>query len=119
MLTDAACRNAKPKDKPYKLSDGFGLYLEVLPTGGRSWRWKYRFAGKEKRLVFGTYPDVSLADAREKREADRKLLAQGIDPGAQKQDAKRQARLNAENTLEAIARNGIPINAKSGRSVCR
>lgn len=68
MLTDRACRSAKPKDRAYKLADAKGLYLYVTPTGFRSWRWKYRFAGIEKRLTFGAYPEVSLAKARQKRD---------------------------------------------------
>ncbi|MFM8332407.1 MAG: Arm DNA-binding domain-containing protein, partial [Candidatus Methylumidiphilus sp.] len=65
MLTDTACKNAKPRDKAYKLSDEKGLYLEAMPTGAKYWRLKYRHGGKEKRLAFGVYPDVTLKDARE------------------------------------------------------
>src|SRR3984893_12699731 len=79
-LTDTAIRNAKPGEKPVRLFDGGGLYLEVSPTGGRWWRLKYRFDGKEKRLSLGVYPDVSLKEARDRRNASRKLLADGIDP---------------------------------------
>lgn len=68
-LTVRQIDTAKPKEKPYKLSDGRGLYLEVTANGSRYWRLKYRYAGKEKRLAFGVYPEVSLAQAREKREA--------------------------------------------------
>lgn len=60
MLTDTACKKAKPQEKPYKLTDAQGLHLYVTPKGYKSWRWKYRFAGKEKRLVFGPYPEVTL-----------------------------------------------------------
>jgi Arm DNA-binding domain len=70
----------KPGEKPIRLFDGGGLYLEVSPTGGKWWRLKYRFDGKEKRLSLGVYPDVSLKDARDRRDASRKLLADGIDP---------------------------------------
>src|SRR4029077_2815289 len=80
-LTDTAIRSAKPKEKTSKLFDSGGLYLEVNPAGGKWWRWKYRFAGKEKRLSFGVYPDVTLKAAREKRDACRQQLAAGIDPG--------------------------------------
>lgn len=80
MLTDAACKNAKPKDKSYRLADEKGLYLEVMPNGSKYLRMKYRFDGKEKRLAFGVYPEVGLKDARDKRDAGRKLLADGIDP---------------------------------------
>lgn len=106
-LTDAAIRNAKPHDKAFTLSDGDGLYLAILPTGGKSWRFKYRFAGQEKRLVFGLWPDVSLKQAREMRDTARALVAKGIDP-RQKQkteDAEAEAQaVLAANTFEAIAR---------------
>lgn len=74
-LTDIKIRQAKPRDKAYKLSDEKGLYLEISPAGGRWWRLKFRFDGKEKRLSLGVYPDVSLASARERRDEARKLLA--------------------------------------------
>lgn len=67
-LNDIAIRTAKPKEKSYKLSDGGGLYIEISPSGGKWWRYKYRFGGKEKRISLGTYPDTSLADARENTE---------------------------------------------------
>ena len=77
-LTDTKVRTAKPKDKSYKLFDGRGLYLEV--SGGKWWRYKYRFGGKEKRISLGIYPEVSLKDARQRCEEARKLLANGVDP---------------------------------------
>ena len=80
-LSDTSVRNAKPLEKPSRLFDGGGLYVEVSPSGGKLWRLKYRFGGKEKRLALGKYPDVSLKDARERRDAARKLLANEIDPG--------------------------------------
>jgi hypothetical protein len=67
LLTNIECRNARPRDKSYKLADAHGLYLFVATTGTRSWRWKYRWQGKERKLTFGLYPEVSLADAREAR----------------------------------------------------
>ena len=67
-LTDIKIRSAKPRDKTYKLFDSGGLYLEVATSGGKYWRWKYRFGGKEKRLAFGVYPDVTLKLARDKRD---------------------------------------------------
>ncbi|GAA0555172.1 integrase [Rhizomicrobium palustre] len=103
-LTDAACKGARPKDKPYKKADGGGLYLEVAPNGGRYWRLKYRFLGKEKRLACGVYPETSLAEAREKRAVAKKMLAEGIDPSSAKQDRRQLAEINAANTFEAVAR---------------
>ena len=77
-LNYKAIRNAKPGEKPVKLFDGGGLYLEVSPAGGKWWQLKYRFDGKEKRLSLGVYPDVSLKEARDRRDAARKLLTDGI-----------------------------------------
>ena len=102
-LTDSAIKTAKPKDKPYKLSDAHGLYLEITPTGSKLWRLKYRIAGKEKKLAFGAYPLTTLAEAREHRDTARKLLADGIDPGEQKK-ADRQAHKVTGMTFEALAR---------------
>lgn len=87
-LTDTAIRKAAPRDKPYKLSDGGGMYLEVMPTGAKYWRLKYRMTGKEKRFALGVYPMVSLASARQGREEARKQLVQGVDPSAARQEAK-------------------------------
>lgn len=95
---------AKPKDKPYKLSDGGGLYLLVNPTGARYWRLKYRVAGKEKLLAVGVYPDVSLADARAKRDEAKRLLAAGGDPGEEKKTERQAKKVSVENTFEALAR---------------
>lgn len=79
-LTDTACRNAKPGDKPRKLADAGNLYLLVQPTGSRLWRWNYRFDGKQKTMAFGKYPEVSLSEARSRRDEARALLASGLDP---------------------------------------
>lgn len=79
-LTDTAIRNTKPSDKTAKLFDGGGLYLEVTLAGGKWWRLKYRFEQKEKRVSLGVYPEVTLREARGRRDAARKLLADGIDP---------------------------------------
>ena len=98
-LTDTACKNAKPTDKARKMADGHGLYLEVMPSGARYWRLKYRFMEKEKRLALGVYPDVTLGQARQKGEGARKLLANGVDPSFAKKEQKRQATLNAENAF--------------------
>lgn len=87
-LTDIAVRHAKPEQKPRKLVDGKGLYLLVMPTGARYWRWKYRHGGKEKVMALGVYPDVTLAQARERHHEERRLLATGADPMAKrKQEA--------------------------------
>ena len=80
-LSDIQVSKAKPKDSDYKLNDGFGLYLLVTPTGGKLWRFKYRFANKPKLLSFGSYPEISIAAARRKREEARSLIANGVDPG--------------------------------------
>lgn len=103
-LSDTKCKNTKPSQKPIKLSDGQGLYLEVAPTGGKYWRMKYRFNGKEKRLALGVYPEVSLSEAREKCRDARKLLGNNIDPSAYKKEVKLEQRLSAENTFEVLAR---------------
>ncbi|MDR2838359.1 MAG: integrase arm-type DNA-binding domain-containing protein, partial [Azonexus sp.] len=105
-LTDTVIRNAKPAAKAARLFDGGGLYLEIAPSGGRLWRFKYRFDGKEKRLSIGVYPAVSLAQAREEREKARELLAKDppIDPGTAKREAKIARAVAATNTFEAAAR---------------
>jgi integrase len=103
-LSDLLVRKAKPQDKPKMLFDGGGLYLLVTPAGGKLWRFKYRFDTKEKRLSFGSYPEVSLVEARAKREAARKMLAEGDDPGAAKRTLKTAKAVEAENTFEAVAR---------------
>jgi integrase len=103
-LTDVEARNAKPREKPYKLSDEKGMYLEVMPTGAKYWRMKYRHVGKEKRLALGVYPEVSLKDARAKRDAARSQLADGIDPSAQKKAVKAAAMNRATSNFEAVAR---------------
>lgn len=102
-LTDTACRNAKPREKQYKLSDSGGLYLLVKPDGARYWRMDYRFGGKRKTLAVGVYPDVSLKDARETRDAAKKKLADGRDPSTQKRlDRVQQAVANG-NTFGVVA----------------
>jgi len=103
-LTDRAIRNTKPDAKPQRLFDGGGMYLEISPAGGRWWRLKYRFGGKEKRLSLGVFPDVSLQKARERRESARKLLSEGIDPSAQRRHERHEAAGRAANSFEAIAR---------------
>ena len=103
-LTDVAIRNAKPADKTTRLFDERGLYLEISPSGGKWWRFKYRFEGKEKRLSLGVYPDVGLKDARQRRDDARKLVAADIDPGENRK-AQKQARTDkAANSFEVVAR---------------
>jgi integrase len=104
-LTQLQIKAAKPKDRPYKLADGGGLYVEVMPTGGKLWRMKYRRPdGKENRLSFGNYPDVSLVDARAKRDSARQLLAEGQDPGRIRAERASQKQAIAANTFEKVAR---------------
>lgn len=104
MLNDLALRNAKPAAKPRKLFDGWGLYCEVSPAGGKLWRLKYRMGGIEKRLSLGAYPAVSLAEARRRRDKARELLARGVDPGVQKKADKARLAAQAEDSFEAVAR---------------
>jgi hypothetical protein len=106
-LTDVSIRNAKPTDRLQKLADGGGLYLAIFPTGGKSWRFKYRYGGKEKLLTFGQWPAMSLAAARKKRDEARRLLAEGIDPGAERQAERARREALAANTFEAVAREWI------------
>src|SRR3546814_10683928 len=103
-LTDTAIRNAKPRAKPYKLADGAGLYLEVMPTGARYWRFRYRIAGKDTRLAFGVYPEVTLAEARARRDDARRLLREGGDPAGERRSARLTAKLAAGTTFEGVAR---------------
>lgn len=103
-LTARQVETAKPKEKSYKLFDGGGLYLEVTAKGSRYWRMKYRFGGKEKRLAFGVFPTVTLAEAREMRNQAKKVLAAGGDPGEIKKEEKAIQKLSTGNTFEAIAR---------------
>lgn len=103
-LTDTAIRSAQPAEKPIRLYDGGGLYLEVAPSGGKWWRLKYRIDGKEKRLSLGTYPETGLKLARERRDEARRLLADGTDPSAQRQADKARAKAVRANHFEAVAR---------------
>jgi integrase len=103
-LTNTQVKNAKPREKPYKLADGQGLFLQVQPNASKYWRLKYRWAGKEKLLALGTYPTFSIAETRATRDKARKQLASGIDPGEAKQEEKALAILNRATTFEAIAR---------------
>jgi integrase len=104
MLTVTATNNAKPKDKPYKLADEKGLYLFIQSSGSKLWRFDYRFGGKRKTLALGSFPDVSLSDARDRRDAARKLLANDADPGETKKAAKASKVGLQLNSLEVVAR---------------
>ncbi|MFG6139067.1 tyrosine-type recombinase/integrase [Halomonas sp. B23F22_10] len=106
-LTATAVRNAKPRDRTYRLSDGGGMYLEVTPSGGKYWRLKYRFHGKEKRLAIGVYGEkgggVSLAQARDARDKAKQLLAEGTDPSTAKQISKLEGKAALANTFRLVA----------------
>lgn len=97
-LTEIAVKNAKAREKRYKMTDGLGLFLLVHPNGGRYWRLKYRFDGKEKLLSLGTYPETSIKEARERRDVARSILTEGRDPGAVKQEQRRVAQLASDTT---------------------
>jgi integrase len=103
-LTAKTIANAKPGSKPQRMWDSGGLYIEVAPTGGKWWRWKYRVNGKEKRLSFGTFPEVSLLEARGLRDDARRLLRAGTDPSAKRQSEKKREHLAEANAYEAVAR---------------
>ena len=103
-LTAVAVRNARPRETMYRLAAGKGLYLQVMPTGARYWRLKYRHAGKARMVGLGVYPDVSLADARAARDDARKLLASGIDPSMQRRVARLAKETARENGMEAVCR---------------
>ena len=103
-LTDTAIRRAKPIAKPLRIADSAGLYLEVSPSGGKLWRFKYRFDRKQKLLALGAYPAISLVSARDRRDQARKMLAEGIDPGEQRKAAKAVRAGLAANTFEVIGR---------------
>lgn len=103
-LTDTAIRNAKPSEKPIRLFDGGGLYLEISPAGGKWWRLKYRFAGKEKRLSLGVYPEIGLKEARDRRDEAKRLLGEGIDPSVERKVQKATTVERTANSFEAVAR---------------
>jgi integrase len=104
MLTDIAIKRSKNKDKPYKLSDSGGLYLLINPNSSKYWRLKYRFQGKEKVLALGVYPELSLLEARERRDQAKKVLSNGSDPSELKKSLKRETQALHNHTFEAIAR---------------
>jgi integrase len=111
-LTDRAIRNAKPRKKPYKLTDGRGLYLELRPTGARLWRYRYRIGAKENVFAIGAYPDVSLVDAREALQAARKLVRDGTHPAHQRKADKLRATYENANTFKSVAREWLESNQK-------
>jgi integrase len=113
-LTDTAIRNAKAREKAYKLSDSSGLYLLVTPAGGKLWRQKFRVDGREKKLAIGTYPEISLVEARKRRDEARELIAAGKDPSREKQQAKHRARVSAANTFGEIAKEFLDKRRREG-----
>ena len=108
-LTATEVKQSKPQGKPYKLSDGGGLYLLVQPKGARYWRYKYRYGGKEKTLALGVYPEVSLKVARQKHQNARDKLAQGIDPGAVRKVEKLSRQLAAVESFDALAQEWMKV----------
>lgn len=110
-ITDIAARTAKPREKEYKLTDAYGLYLLVKPNGSKRWYLKYRYEGKESRIAFGAYPVVTLSKAREKRDEARALLADGISPAAQKETNKLEA-IHDTLTFEKVARDWHATNKR-------
>src|SRR5574341_1146136 len=111
MLTNVQIQKATPGEKPIRLFDGGGLYLEISPTGGKLWRFKYRFDAKEKRLALGKYPEISLANARKRREAARELIANGVDPSEDRKGKRAERAARLENNFEAVAREWFEKNA--------
>jgi integrase len=103
-LSDAACKNAKPREKPYKISDEKGMHLLVIPNGANYFRFDYRFSGKRKTLALGVYPETGLKEAREKRDTARKQIAGGIDPCESKKIYRQAAIADANSTFEIVAR---------------
>jgi integrase len=103
-LTDTVIRNLQPKDKPFKVFDARGLHILIMPAGGKWWRFKYRFNGKDKQLSLGVYPDVSLKSARKRRDDAREQVADGIDPSAHRKAQKSAQTDRAANSFEVVAR---------------
>lgn len=115
-LTDTAIRNAKPKDRPYKVADSQGLYLLVNPRGSKLWRVKYRMNGVERKLALGPYPEITLAEARSARDAARRQLAHAVDPGVAKRQARIEASIRASNSFATVAEELIEKREKEGVS---
>lgn len=112
-LSDTRIRAAKARTKPYRLSDGWGLYLEIRPTGARLWRYRYRLAGKENLFAIGAYPEVSLSGARDERDAARKLVRTGIHPSHHRRTRRLHAAFQNANTFEAVAREWLATNKEN------
>jgi integrase len=110
-LIDTRIRNAKPADKPYKLTDGGGLYIEINPNGSKLWRLRFRLAGKENVFAIGKYPDVGLAEAREKRDTAKKHIKNGINPAHHRKLERARLIKEHANTFEAVARGWLANNA--------
>lgn len=116
MLRAAEVRAFQPREKVYRKSDEKGLYVEISPNGSKLWRLKYRFAGIEKRLALGAFPEVSLADARRARDEARSMIADGIDPSLQRKRDKAVAKVNAANTFEAVALEYLDKMEREGKA---
>ena len=108
-LTKLEVQNSKPKNKPYKLGDQHGLYLLVWPTGAKYWRWKYHYGGKECVFSLGVYPEITLAEVRERHEDLRRLLKKGVNPRETKREERRTMRLQQANTFEKLAREWLEV----------
>ena len=113
-LSAAAVTKAKPRDKAYKLTDERGLYLLFSPKGGRYWRMNYRFADKFRTIAFGVFPDVSLADARARRDDARKLLAKGIDPTEERKEKEARIEFEATTSFKAVAEEWLAKREREG-----
>lgn len=109
-LTDTKVKNAEPRDKKYRISDGEGLFMQIEPNGGKYWRLRYFWEGKEQTLSLGVYPTVCLSEARDRRYIARKDLANGLNPGTKKKEQKQLARFKAANTFQAIAKEWFDLN---------
>jgi Arm DNA-binding domain len=115
VLTDTEIKKARKREKPYKLSDGGGLYLWITPSGGKLWRWAHRYEKKEKLMTFGRYPEVSLAVARERHLEARKSLAAGVDPMAERKARKIAERVANDNSFASLAER---VRALAAREKC-
>ena len=117
-LTDVAAKAARPGEKPVRLYDGGGLYLEVAPSGSKYWRLKYRYAKREKRLALGVYPETNLKLARERRDEARRQLASGVDPSASRRAERQSRETPAGNSFGLVARVDCYEPIHLGASTC-